>query len=373
MRRLTPRRGGFTLVELLVVVGLLAVVAAIATAAFLRVRGSEEVRATEATLQKLKSELDRKWRAVLDDAAEDSAKGRIPPGLVAFAGNDQARARAVWTYLKLKNELPTTVAEATTPIPVPLADGTGAVTTDVTLLPAKRVFVDGFRKQIPGATGNGPFASQDRTANGSGPLESAACFQWALTATATRGEVAGADGLNQQTGDVAGEIRLAVPANRSIASPRTFKDSYGNPIVFVRQAYLAGELDRKPYVQPGATQFHDPLDPKGRLVTLDLEAANAANPNAWTRARLAFFWNTVLNPEAARHWDYDGVTFRAGDLTYPGQAATADSGRPRSAANWVPTVASAGANKQLWHQTGSNFGADDDLFSFRLTRDGKGN
>jgi prepilin-type N-terminal cleavage/methylation domain-containing protein len=358
----TPRRcGGFTLVELLTVVAILALLAAIATAAFLRVRGSETERASNATLQKLKAGLDKRWKAILDDAAEDSNKGRIPVDVLTFAGGDKDRARVIWTYYKLKNEFPTTIAEACNPVRVP--DLTNLAGPGIVVLQPKAVFVEGFRKQIQPPVTVAP--NLQGIGSAQWKVESAACFYWALSATAVRGETFDADGTTQQAG-LAEPLKVAYTGspsapNEPTITPQVFKDAWGNPVAFLRQGYTA-ELNGPPYARTGAGTNRDPIDPTARLLTPS---------GTWTSANIATlvdqFWIKLnLTPHAT----LDGTPFLTLRPIYPRDAVPPAS--PSGAWNWTPTLVSAGAD----HKDAGfspDLGQGDDLLSFRLGREGKGN
>ncbi len=238
-----PARRGFTLVELLVVVALLALLAALSAGAYFRIQASEKNRAAEATLSKLNTLHDRRWKAVLDTASQDALQSKIPDLVVQFAGGDKDRARAVWTYMRLKNEFPTTRAEAVTDVVIP---GTAVV-----VLQHRKIF-----DQLPNS--------------GTPEEQSAACLYLALTATGNRGETVAGDGLEQQTAD----INLT-----GGGSARVFVDPWAQPIIYFRMGF-APELNLPPYIRSGV-QNRDLCDPLGKLTQAQ---------GTWTAASLNLFW-----------------------------------------------------------------------------------
>ena len=71
-------RPGFTLIELLIVIAIIGVLAALSAGAYFRIADGQRASATEATLSKLNTGLDRRWRAVIDQAAKDARENKIP-------------------------------------------------------------------------------------------------------------------------------------------------------------------------------------------------------------------------------------------------------------------------------------------------------
>ena len=118
----TAARGGsraaFTLIELLIVIAIIALLVTLSVAAVFRTLASQQARATEATLEKVASVLDRQVKAVVDEAKGEA----VPPSVFTqLAGNDARRARVIWIKLRLKQEFPTSYAEAHNPAPGYLA------------------------------------------------------------------------------------------------------------------------------------------------------------------------------------------------------------------------------------------------------------
>ncbi|MFO0846973.1 MAG: prepilin-type N-terminal cleavage/methylation domain-containing protein [Gemmataceae bacterium] len=371
-----PRRGAFTLVEVLVVVSILAILAALATAAFYRVRASQSISASEATISKLKSGLGRKWTAVLENAN----KAALSDGLITFAGGDRDRAKVMLTYLMLKNEFPTTFPEAGVPtgsvavspaltarpfttLEVPVGSAVAGVPTKVSYAAP---VIEYLKKYYNGQTVTISF--------GNTPEDSAALFYLALTASGTRGETMTGDGLQGQVGEVKVSIKINGQEPTQPLSLSAYIDAWGSPISFSRQTYLP-ELDGGEYskVKPvpagrplAGSTLRDPLDLQGKLLTFDL-----ANPSpTWTPVKLAQFW-AGLFPGDSKHWDYGG--FPATYQVTP-QPTNNNPNGPFAVSNWQPAIISAGANKKLATAAGANFGGDDDLISVRMAREGnKGN
>lgn len=375
-----PRRGAFTLVEVLVVVSILAILAALATAAFYRVRASQSISASEATINKLESGLGRKWSAVLDNAKQAG----IPDGLVTFAGNDRDRARVLYTYLLLKNEFPTTFGEAgvggSYNTGLPMNPQATALTVPgygtVAALPGKAAYAapvfDYLRRNYPSQAVTVTF--------GNTAEDSAALLYQALTATGTRGETMTGDGLQGQVGQVTVSIQVNGSAPGTPLTLPAYIDAWGQPISFSRHTFLP-ELNGREFSkakQPAAQggPFRDPIDPFGKLVTPTPGSNNTPAVGVWTvgsgaNYSLKQFW-AALYPAPSPHWAYDGAfptEYKADGI--PGGNTNPPAFGPH---NWQPTLISAGANKKLATAAGANFGGDDDLISVRMAREGnKGN
>jgi prepilin-type N-terminal cleavage/methylation domain-containing protein len=112
--RLRPP-GGFTLVELLVVLGIIAILASLSAAAVIRFIGVQQKKNTEQLVQKLTSAFNQQWLAARDHAKDTFLPGSNDPniqGVLALAGGDVERARVIWRHLYLRREFPTSYAEA---------------------------------------------------------------------------------------------------------------------------------------------------------------------------------------------------------------------------------------------------------------------
>jgi Tfp pilus assembly protein PilE len=223
-----PARPGSTLAELVVVLAILAVLAGLLTAAVLRVAGTSQAQATDATLQKLASELDKQLKEVVTQARKEN----VPADVLALAGGNARRARVIWVKMRLKQEFPTSYNEALNPLPAALlqANGGPLVAGD---LPPKNVFVQAL-----------PAAANDPT------TESSACLLLSLTQgrggiTWDASQTLGAGFIRDTDGDGVPEVI----------------DAWGKAVYFVRCPYANADLN------PGGPQpgNNDAQDPGGLL------------------------------------------------------------------------------------------------------------
>jgi prepilin-type N-terminal cleavage/methylation domain-containing protein len=237
MTRLTHprRRTGFTLIELLVVVAIISVLAALVTAAAGRVRQSQQVKATEQALTKIRLGLDQQWKATLDQAREDARQPpspqTIPQAVWNWCNGDRDRTTALWGYIKLRLEFPQTFPEATT----------GLTINGYTFAP-KQTF-----NQVPNVA---------PTTLAEFRLQSAVLLYLIMSERGGRGMIFSADDVANGDWAVSG------------GTFRVFKDSWGQPICFERFT-TSPEVIGQPYAKsftarPGVSTI-DPLDPMWKL------------------------------------------------------------------------------------------------------------
>src|SRR5437899_127209 len=107
----SPRRGrfGFTLIEVLVVITIIAIIAGMSMGVYFRVRKAQVQTASETTVNKLASNLDQQWKAVLDNAKDDARQNNIAnvdPWANQDAGGDPRRELVIHSKILQKLEFP---------------------------------------------------------------------------------------------------------------------------------------------------------------------------------------------------------------------------------------------------------------------------
>jgi prepilin-type N-terminal cleavage/methylation domain-containing protein len=321
MIHVRSERAAFTLIELLVVIAIIGILIALTAGAVNRVRATQVAKATEATIDKLASALDRHMKAVIDQAKKEE----IPANVVALAGSDSVRARIIWTKLRLKQEFPQTFAEALAPAPgylAPKPTYKRAFTTDAAATLALPSLGSAWESAICLAV-----ALEERRSGVEFNMD-----QLGPTGSAT---------LTLSNGRV---VTIAVDAWNS-AMPRPASESYlaasqinvpTSPLVYVRSASGGGpnnELNSLPYTDTAQpTARRDRQDPEGTIYR--------TTPTPMTGANLATL---------------------SGLLGYPITLGTAQYVQPVIFS--IGPDLQAGLNGQLGAATAA---ANDNLYSYRL-------
>lgn len=297
------RRGGFTLVEMLVVLGIIIVLVALSTAAAQRYRISQQVRSSEDIVLKLQHALDNQMEEIVAQVGKDR-RSQTPQfmAMVSFCGGDPDRAEALLCYCRLRQAFPQTAAEL---------NQASFTLGGVTFTRPKH-----FDQLASVATSNNVHDV------------SAAILYLLASQTGT----GGATFSGQATEGAETEIQLT-GLNRPV---RVYKDAFEQRIGFYRFG-TNQEMQVPPYVnpKPGAAS-KDPFDPLSKLYNGGLEWINGQLNRA--TAQQTLFVNN-------------------GD---PGNATGF------SLANRGPVVYSAGKNKRYEQLNNSPNPDGDDLLGYRL-------
>jgi prepilin-type N-terminal cleavage/methylation domain-containing protein len=116
--RATGSRSGFTLIEMLVVIGIISVLLALTAGAAIQVFAEQQKRVSQDRVTNVSSMLDQQWKAAVDDARSINSSA-IPPGVQNMAtdsnGPNAERARIIWIKINLIREFPQSYAEALVP------------------------------------------------------------------------------------------------------------------------------------------------------------------------------------------------------------------------------------------------------------------
>lgn len=296
-------RGGFTLVELLVVLGIIVVLVALSTAAVQRYRISQQVRSSEDIVLKLQHALDNQMEQIVAQVGKDR-RSQTPQftAMVSFCGGDADRAEALLCYCRLRQAFPQTAAEL---------NQASFTLGGVTFTRPKHF------DQLAGVA----------TSNDVHDVSAAILY---LLASQTG--TGGATFSGQATEGAETEIPLA-GLNQPV---RVYKDAFNLRVGFYRFG-TNQEMQVPPYVnpKPGAAS-KDPFDPLSKLYNGGLEWING-QLNRTTAQQVLF----VNNGDPANATGF-------------------------SLANRGPVVYSAGKNKRYEQLNNSPNPDGDDLLGYRL-------
>jgi prepilin-type N-terminal cleavage/methylation domain-containing protein len=258
----SARRAGFTMIEMLVVVTIIAILLSLTTAAVLKLIPAQQSFNTKTALTRFDSDLQRAYRAAADKFRHEpipnqgSVMGNVyynnilPMTATAAQPNgDRARAQVIWTKLRLKQTLPNNFSEALNPAPLP------ALSYYQTKLNALGYFG-------PSQAG---YNTLTPSPNPTLPWESSVCLLWALQ----RGE----DGPALKESDFGtGSLKDfgPTPNNQTV---KGLIDDWGMPLAFCRWPVNSTQ------VNPGGAQpgdKNDSDDPSGLLEATNWEMSGAS-------------------------------------------------------------------------------------------------
>jgi prepilin-type N-terminal cleavage/methylation domain-containing protein len=241
------QRRSFTLVELLIVIGIISVLAGLSIGAVMATIGFQHQKNTKFYMRELKGATKKRWDAVVQSAGNEDMSNTIGSSAYStiasnWAGdNGGPLTRVMYVKFRLKQEFPTSFAEALSPWPLPPNPNYVAYLNNLGITTAN--------------------TSATAPAN----YESSACLYMALTQ--------GTSGTNFKADQFANAVRdFTGPGNKPV---KTFADDWGNPLVFCRWATGDTVLDGLSPLTSTNTAVRDLQDPDGQLLN-----ANWNNPTS---------------------------------------------------------------------------------------------
>jgi prepilin-type N-terminal cleavage/methylation domain-containing protein len=245
-------KSGFSLIELLLVLSILAILAGLALSGIRYVRVRQQNRVTEQTLFKLQEALDQLVKATTEQVRRERiTRSNVFTSLLSYCGNDEDRAEALLLNCRLRHTFPVTFAEARSNLTIPAA---GPAAGSAINWPPHTVYAD-----LP-ASGGPP------------EQESAVLLHKALSHL-------GIGGANFASDDVLGSAQTDTPLGRAFVDAWGPRDAQGN--------FVPIRLRRFDTATPLPFPFADPLpftDPLNKLAQINISpirliTVQSAGPN----------------------------------------------------------------------------------------------
>jgi prepilin-type N-terminal cleavage/methylation domain-containing protein len=249
-------RAGFSLVELLVVVTIIAALVALTATATIRYIDAQNESGTRTTMEALIKILEPQWKKVVDDARKEP---NISPAVIALAGGDMQRARVIWIKMRLMEAFPMNYIEAN-PLTAPIYNlpSPGAAF----IPPGQQKYLKTYQITLGGASSVNLQA------------QSGACLLMALS-------------INRGGAVINLENMGSFVRDTDADGVNELVDGWGMPFAFFRfPTPLPGpalDMQSAAPAKTGRTAlFRDPLDPSGTL----LNATWLGSPNGATFVNL---------------------------------------------------------------------------------------
>ena len=237
-------RDGFTLLEILVVVGIIGVLAALTAVAVTKVISGQRGSNTRTAMATIQKTLNEHWAYVVSEAKKETGLDAAFANIDTVFGHDSKggeRNRLIWIKLRLMEAFPRSYQEMNLPYPhkrIP------ALNTNPIMPPNLQKY---------GATYNSALGGRTNDKKG-GLTESSACLLIALSVM-RNGTVLNPDVLGSAVADTDGD------------GLKEFVDGWDNPLVFFRFPTDNKALqDSNPNIGSPRAAFADLVDPGGVLL-----------------------------------------------------------------------------------------------------------